>query len=373
MHPARTMTFRELCDGLAEARANGLVFEQMDDTGLRLYCYTNSAVYDRAWTPFALMARGLILDVKGERVAATPFPKFFNLGERGDESVPDLPFETFEKVDGSLVIVFWHEGRWRTATKGALRSDQAVWAGRVLADTDQGSLSRGTTYLVEAIYPENRIVVRYEETGLVLLAAYAEDGHELTYEALREMGARLGWRTARRHAYSSVSELVEQTGTLPATQEGFVLRFSNGLRLKVKGEEYRRIHALVSRVTPLAMWEAMLAGDDMAKIRRDLPEEFWSDFDAITSILQARLDGLVSAAAAEARAVAHLSDKEVGLRLNEFPKQLRGFIFPYRKNGGDLLSGRTRHALFHGIRPSGNELDGYVPSYAVRRVADEAT
>ncbi|MCK9918313.1 hypothetical protein MXD81_55245, partial [Microbacteriaceae bacterium K1510] len=192
------MTFKELRDGLADARAAGLVSEQADDSGLRLYCYTNRAVYDRNWTPFSLMARGLVLDMNVERVAATPFPKFFNLGERGNETIPDLPFETFEKVDGSLIIIFWHAGEWRTATKGSLRSDQAVWARQALAAADLSHLERGTTYLAEAVYPENRIVIRYEQAGLVLLAAYREDGHELVYDDLGEIGARLGWRTAKR-------------------------------------------------------------------------------------------------------------------------------------------------------------------------------
>lgn len=372
MHPARAMSFQELREGLAEARAAGLVSEQADDTGLRLYCYTKSAVYDRAWTPFSMMARGLILDVNAGRIAATPFPKFFNIGERSNETIPDLPFETFEKVDGSLIIIFWHGGRWRTATKGSLRSDQAVWAQTALANADTDCLERGVTYLAEAVYPENRIVVRYDEAGLVLLAAYRESGHELNYDELCDVGRMLGWRPAQRHAYDSISGLLDRAELLPASEEGFVIRFSDGLRLKVKGEEYRRIHALVSRVTPLAMWEAMQAGDDLAAIRRDLPEEFWGDFDAITAILRRQVDDIVQATKLVAEAVAGWPDKNVGLHLDEFPENVRPFIFPYRKSGGDLLSGRTRQALFRSIRPTGNDLDGYTPSYAMARVVDEA-
>ena len=42
--------------------------------------------------------------------------------------MPDLPFETMEKLDGSLIIIFHHNGRWRTATKGSFTSSQAQWA-----------------------------------------------------------------------------------------------------------------------------------------------------------------------------------------------------------------------------------------------------
>lgn len=110
----------------------------------------------------------------------------------------------------------------------------------------------------------------------------------------------------------------------------------------MKGEEYRRIHALISRVTPLAMWEALQAGDDMVAIRRDVPEEFWGDFDVITGILQSQISSLVARVEAEANAVSHLTDREAGLRLDQFPPDVRSLIFPYRKNGIDLLSGRTR-------------------------------
>lgn len=73
---------------------------------------------------------------------ATPFPKFFNAFERG-ESIPDLPFETFEKVDGSLITIFWHAGEWRTATKGTFGSAQALWAAERLKGCDLSALRRG--------------------------------------------------------------------------------------------------------------------------------------------------------------------------------------------------------------------------------------
>jgi RNA ligase len=37
----------------------------------------------------------------------------------------------------------------------------------------------------------------------------------------------------------------------------------DGLRLKVEEDEYKRIHEPISRVTPLAIWEAMAAGNDI--------------------------------------------------------------------------------------------------------------
>ena len=369
IHPARQHDFHTLAAMIAEAVESGLVTSATDGD-LTLHCYSRSAVYDRLWTPAALMCRGLILDYSEKRVVSSPWPKFFNYLE-GEQTIPNLGFETFEKVDGSLIQIFWDRGIWRAATKGSFRSDQAKWAADVLAATDLSCLVKGGTYLAEAVGPQNRIVVYYPKDELVLLGAYDEAGYEYTFDELSEIGWQLNWRVAHRHPYASISELLVKAEKLPASEEGFVLRFANGLRLKIKGDEYKRIHALVSRITPLGIWEAMAAGDDLNKVRRDLPEEFWGDFDAISSVLGRRVTDIEKRVAQEAATVFHLSDKEVGLRLNQFPENVRRFIFPWRNNGGDLLNGRTRQMLFRGLRPTGNVLPGYTPSYAMNRVMED--
>ena len=370
IHPARVIDYYTLMEGLERARKLGFVYRRPSADGkLQIYVYTPRCVYEDGWDEFTVLARGLVVDVEAGRVVATPFPKFFNAGERNG-AIPDLPFEAFEKLDGSLAIVFHHEGRWIAATKGAFESEQALWATARLESADLAALVPGTTYLFEAIYPENRIVVRYDEAALVLLSGYDVAGRELSYEDVLSVSASLGWRAARRYSFGSVSEMMREAAVLPRDEEGFVVRFSDGLRLKIKGSEYRRIHALISRCTPLAMWEAMAAGDDMDAIRRDLPEEFWKDYDDIVALLQARIDAIVRRIEAEAAAVAHLGDKELGLEIGAVPEDVRGLIFAYRKTG--RITGRSRENVLKSVRPTGNVLDGYVPSYSMGRLLEEA-
>ena len=77
-HPARLLSYREVVEGLAAAKAAGLVSER-NDHDHSLFCYTQRATYERAWDEFTLMARGLILDRRRECVVATPFAKFFGM------------------------------------------------------------------------------------------------------------------------------------------------------------------------------------------------------------------------------------------------------------------------------------------------------
>ena len=72
-----------------------------------------------------------------------------------------------------------------------------------------------------------------------------------------------------------------------------------------------------------------------------------------------------------AASVAHLSDKELGLSLNSLPADVGPYVFGLRKAGA--IVGRFRDALMRSIRPTGNVLPGYQPSYAMGRVIDEAT
>jgi RNA ligase len=328
-------------------------------------------VYDHGWDRYSLLARGLIIDPAAGVVVATPFPKFFNIGER-HATVPDLPFEAFEKLDGSLIIAFHHSGKWRTATKGALNSSQAVWAQTRLDAMDTSRLVPGTTYLFEAIYPENVIVVRYPEASLSLLAAYFANGREMPSDVLDMVGFVIGFPVAARHAFASLAEMVSTATDLPRDREGFVIRFADGTRVKVKGNAYKSIHGLISRCTPLAVWDVMAAGGDLEEMRRDLPEEFWADFDQIAKILQARFIRLAASVCHAAEDAAGLTDKELGLRLSEVPDPIRPFLFPFRKATTDETREKLRLAMLRTIRPNGNVLDGYVPSYAMGRVMDDA-
>ncbi len=374
IHPARTIPYNELYEKLQSEVFEGRVYEHVgsgENSDLHLYCYSDECVYERKWNDINVLARGLILDVVKKEVVATPFPKFFNYGEHNDNgrtglpAIPDLPFETFEKLDGSLIIIFFHNGRWKCSTKGSLSSDQAQWAEAFL-QKHVVSLIPGKTYLCEGIYPANRIVVDYrDQEALRLLAIYNEDGSEVIHD---ELPIWMCGGIATPYPYDSISELLERAKELSGNEEGYVLRFSNGLRLKIKGEEYCRIHRMVANLTPLNVWHQMRDGENLEEIRKGLPEEFWKDFDTIVNLLESRLDELITRVHFTGLPLKELSDKEVGLRLHEFPADIRRFIFPARK--GSLLEGRIRHAIFEEIRPDRNILSGYRASASVTRAQE---
>jgi RNA ligase len=150
----------------------------------------------------------------------------------------------------------------------------------------------------------------------VLLAAYDEGGRELSYDEILAVADAIGWRAAHRHTFESMPALMKHTAGLPLDTEGYVVRFSNGLRLRLKGAEYCRVYALISRCTPLAIWDIFANGGDPETMRRELPEGFCSDFDDIGRVLRAQAGAIE----------AHLSDKELGLSLGTIPPDVRPFV-----------------------------------------------
>lgn len=370
-HLARTLEFDALLAGLEEAHSaraiNGRSHPEFPD--LMIWNYTNKCVYDKLWTPISVAARGLMTDTRKREVVATPFPKFFNVGEITEgKTLPNMPFEVFEKLDGSLIILFHYEGRWRASTRGAFGTEQALWAENLMADCDLSALDHGATYLCEAIYPENRIVIEYDEEALVLLSGYDREGYEFSADHISELAHRLGWRSAKRYQFENAAAMFSAAENLPETEEGYILRFEDGYRLKLKGSAYCRVHALISRVTPLAIWELMNEGEDLEAIRKQIPEEFWSDFDEIERIIQQQIDERIALVEDHRQRMESLTDKEVGLRLPGLPDQVRKLIFLARKGSGDLLQHpNARRILFRDVRPTLNQLEGYEPSFALSR------
>ncbi|MFF6772096.1 RNA ligase [Streptomyces sp. NPDC012637] len=256
-------------DELAAALASGHVTRKPHPAlPLSIYTYTRVCQYEGVWNEVTTRCRGLVADDRTGRIVALPLPKFFNVSEHESgrpyaPALPDEPFEVYEKVDGSLGVVFHYDGRWHVASKGSFVSTQATWAQRRLDAADTSALVPGTTYLTEIVYPENRIVVDYGgRRDLVLLAAFGPDGTETPLAEAADAWRGIG-SVVTLHPPIALDALLKltETNTLPdgspatgTDAEGFVLRFASGVRAKAKISEYVRLHKVLTGVTERDIW-----------------------------------------------------------------------------------------------------------------------
>ena len=259
-------TFTQL---LPEMLREGYVCVQRHPTTpLYIYNYTPKAQYERVWNEVTLQCRGLVLDAAGT-VVARPFRKFFNLEEVS--SLPAEPFEVYEKLDGSLGILYWVGDEAFIATRGSFASDQSRRANQILQGRYQHVLpylDRRHTYLFEIIYPENRIVVNYGgREDLVLLAVVdTATGAELS---LPEVGFPVVER------YDGLTDLATIREKAADNKEGFVIKFAGGYRVKVKFAEYVRLHHILTRVSSKHIWEYLRTDRPMEELIEQVPDEFY--------------------------------------------------------------------------------------------------
>lgn len=275
-----------MLDILEKYYNDGLLFKQTHPTkDLTIWNYSQKVQFERLWDDVTLMCRGLVTNSKGE-IIARPFKKFFNYEEYLEvipEKIPtNEPFEVFEKMDGSLGILFFYDNEWIMATRGSFMSEQAIKGMQMLHKYEFKRLATGLTYLFEIIYNENRIVCKYDFEDLILLSIiYNDNGEEIRIHEQEGNHVRrfmnivtnLGFKIVKR--YDGINDYNTLKSIISNDAEGFVIRFKNGFRMKIKGEEYCRLHRIVTNISSRDIWESLKEKQSMDELLEKVPDEFF--------------------------------------------------------------------------------------------------
>lgn len=239
---------------------------------LYIYNYTREAIREseKPWESETLRkCRGIITD--GElNIVARPFEKFFNLEEFAnlpEDIIPpgtlELPYTITEKYDGSLGIMYWTKDGPALATRSTFTSEQAIRGTQILRNKysfKTRNLPRDKTFLFEIIYPENRMVVDYGDLeDLILIGVIdTETGKEEDlndYPEFLQPCQYVGdWQTIR-----------DQYHDLSMCKEGFVVKFENGFRIKIKFPHYFQSHYLMGKMTRKNVANILSQGKEIAK------------------------------------------------------------------------------------------------------------
>jgi len=240
---------------------------------LTIWNYSRTCQFESNWDGITIRCRGLVTDGVTGGVVANPFPKFFNMEE--SKHTPSESFDVYEKMDGSLIIVFYYEGRWIVASRGSFTSEQAVAAQVIFDGYDKTNVDTDYTYMFEFIAPWNRIVVDYgKDEKLVLLGArYTKTGMDVNYQELVDISKVLGCEVVKK--YDGIADYSILKDMISSDQEGVVIRFSNGDRMKIKGDEYVRLHRIVTNISSLDIWETLSDKTrDITQLLDNVPDEF---------------------------------------------------------------------------------------------------
>lgn len=201
--------------------------------------------------------RGLIIDEKTLTPVCVPFYKFGNYGEG---YVPEIDWEsarTQEKVDGSLIKVWYHNGKWRVSTNNTIDAYKCPLGlvdfakldcpyetfgdlfnvAKEAANIDFERLDKRNTYMFELVSPYNKVVVSYNDVAIYHIGTRNN-------ETLEEMDIDIGVKKPRSYDLKTLDDCVAAAKEMSFNEEGFVVVDKNWNRVKVKSPAYVEVHHL---------------------------------------------------------------------------------------------------------------------------------
>jgi RNA ligase len=82
----------------------------------------------------------------------------------------------------------------------------------------------------------------------------------------------MGFKLVKK--YDGVDDYKQLKSLIESNSEGFVIRFKSGFRMKIKGEEYVRLHRLLTNFSNVDIWELLKDGKDLDEFLDRVPDEF---------------------------------------------------------------------------------------------------
>lgn len=332
---------------------DGWVYSQVHPSlPLTIFNYNNATQYQNHWDDITLKARGLVLDTNTGEIVSQGFPKFFNYSE-GKTKLPDniSNVTVFEKLDGSYIGLFYYADQWIINSRGSFDSDQSKMAENLLKDVDFDMMDTSLTYCFELIHPDNRICVNYgDRKELVFLAAF-RGGEEVEYHK-----AMLNMDFSVVNRYKMFTFAYEELKARnKENEEGYVIKFSNDERCKIKFDDYIKLHSLYTRTSTRDIWKCLMDGDDIFKIIEDAPDEIYGWIKAVSAELRKEFNMLLHGIIQEYNAITlscgPMTDKEFAVLAKE--SKYTGFLFSIR-NGKDI-----REKIWKVVKPEHKIFNNY--------------
>lgn len=308
-----------------------------------IYKYSQACTYSSAWNEITIASRGLILHDETGEIIARPFPKFFNYSEgKTPEELMVGDIHVTEKMDGSLGVSFINpQGDLEITTAGGFQAEQAVHATQIYNERYKGNWEprKGYTYLWEIIYPENRIVVDYgDEDDIYLLGAVEiATGKSLTVDDVTE------WKWKKAKSYQGF-DAMDKVVNAPEREnhEGYIVSFAGGAKIKIKHENYVKMHRIMTGVSERSIHSLLASGgkSQLDEVKKTAPEEF-------TDFINKAIDKLETQYANEANRItkaydelvkalpADVDQKDFALAVQKnVPKELSSHMFSIRSGRG---------------------------------------
>lgn len=205
------------------------------------------------WNEYSVKCRGLILDKEGN-IIERAFDKFWtfrnhiteniiSLSENKMVKLPDSRPKIYEKLDGTMGILYWVNDVPYMATQRSFSCLKAMKGSEIIQKKyhqEALKLNRKYSYVFEVIYPEAGLIVNYGETEDVVLIGVIDKETGKSMENIADLGFKIKKDlTDHFGAFTSLAEIEESD---MENLEGVVLEYDHEVRIKIKFPWYKEVH-----------------------------------------------------------------------------------------------------------------------------------
>lgn len=180
------------------------------------------------------------------------FDKFANYGEGYAADIDWNSVIVEEKVDGSLIKLFYHNNKWNIATNRTIDAFQAnvnsdmcsfgmlvyeALGGEYQFNQFTELLDQECTYMFELVSPKSRLTIYYPETKLYYLGQRNIISMR-EYKLYTDFMESYGILCPHEYNLNSLNDCLEYVKTMTKDEEGFVVRDKDFNRIKIKSPEF---------------------------------------------------------------------------------------------------------------------------------------
>lgn len=286
--------------------------------------------------PIVQDARGIIFKESNWECVCHAFNKFGNYGENYVEELDWDSVKVLEKIDGSLVKLFYDNSHWHISTNGTIDAFKAN-TGNILHPTfgdlflnaipDNiatfcGRLDQNKTYMFELVSPYNRVVIPYENTELYYLGERdMTTGQEYFFPDQWDKSPRV-------FEFNNLQDVIDAADKLPWNEEGYVCVDKDFRRCKIKSPSYVMAHYSRNNgaITRKRLVDVILRGEikEFCIYAKDYEKLI---NEVVLEMVEVQIAAELIQNIFNLLHLKELSRKEYASYVSKYPKVFHGFLF----------------------------------------------
>lgn len=287
--------------------------------------------------------RGIILNKDDNwNVVSRPYNKFFNYGEGHASFIDWSTAKVYDKLDGSLMTLYWYDNQWRVQSSGTPDAGGKVYnydgsditfrelfwkTWFKLGYKAPSKKMSGFCYMFELMTPLNKIVVQHTESKLVLHGCRAIDFDQYYDPQYAVNFSAVNWEVCKTFSLTNIEEILDSAKNIdPTSQEGYVVVDKDFNRVKIKSPAYVALSHTKDNMSARHMLEIVKASEGSEVLTyfpefKELHDKLLKDYIDLQKLIQITIDE-----------VTPLGDcwKEIGLKTKGLFYQ--GIIFQVLRN-----------------------------------------